>query len=42
MEYIPGSTLRSTMSADGFYSDEDLSRKLPILDWPVLAVGHYS
>lgn len=38
MEYIPGSTLRSTMSEDGFYPDEDLTREwlmyyfFPVLD----------
>jgi serine/threonine-protein kinase len=38
MEYIPGSTLRSTMSEDGFYPDEDLTRQwlmyyfFPVLD----------
>jgi serine/threonine-protein kinase len=38
MEYIPGSTLRSTMSEDGFYPDEEPTRAwlldcfLPVLD----------
>jgi len=38
MEYIPGTTLRSTMSAEGFYPDEDRIREwltkyfLPLLD----------
>ncbi len=38
MEYIPGSTLRSTMSEEGFYPEEDLSRSwvadyfLPVLE----------
>ena len=38
MEYIPGGTLQSTMSKDGFYPEEDLTRDwllnylLPILD----------
>jgi serine/threonine protein kinase len=37
MEYVPGGTLRSTMSEEGFYPDEDLTREwladyfLPIL-----------
>ncbi|MDY6986566.1 MAG: protein kinase [Thermodesulfobacteriota bacterium] len=37
MEYVPGSTLRSTMSEDGFYPDEEASRSwihdyfLPVL-----------
>jgi serine/threonine protein kinase len=38
MEYVPGGTLRSTMSKDGFYPEEDLTREwllnylLPVLD----------
>jgi serine/threonine protein kinase len=38
MEYIPGGTLQSTMSKDGFYPEEDLTRDwilsyfLPVLD----------
>jgi len=38
MEFIPGSTLRSTMSEEGFYPEEDLIREwlmeyfLPVLD----------
>lgn len=38
MEYVPGGTLRSTMSDEGFYPDEDRSREwissyfLPVLD----------
>ncbi|HOV87927.1 MAG TPA: bifunctional serine/threonine-protein kinase/formylglycine-generating enzyme family protein [Syntrophobacteraceae bacterium] len=38
MEYIPGGTLRSTMSAEGYYPDEERTREwltlyfLPILD----------
>lgn len=38
MEYVPGGTLRSTMSEDGFYPEEDLTREwlteyfLPVLD----------
>jgi serine/threonine protein kinase len=38
MEYLPGGTLRSTMSKDGFYPEEDLTREwvldyfLPVLD----------
>jgi len=37
MEYVPGGTLRSTMSKDGFYPEEDLTREwikdffLPVL-----------
>jgi serine/threonine protein kinase len=38
MEYVPGGTLHSTMSKDGFYPEEDLTREwllnyfLPVLD----------
>ncbi|MFC1863210.1 bifunctional serine/threonine-protein kinase/formylglycine-generating enzyme family protein [Thermodesulfobacteriota bacterium] len=38
MEYVPGGTLRSTMSEDGFYPEEDLTREwlinyfLPVLE----------
>ncbi len=38
MEYVPGGTLRSTMSEDGFYPEEELTREwlvqyfLPVLD----------
>ncbi|MBW1999652.1 MAG: protein kinase [Deltaproteobacteria bacterium] len=38
MEYVPGGTLRSTMSEDGFYPEKDLTREwlmeyfLPVLD----------
>ena len=38
MEYVPGGTLRSTMSEEGFYPEEDLTRDwlneyfLPVLD----------
>jgi serine/threonine protein kinase len=38
MEYVPGGTLQSTMSKDGFYPEEDLTRDwivsyfLPVLD----------
>ena len=38
MEYVPGGTLRSTMSEDGFYPEEDLIKEwllkyfLPVLD----------
>ena len=38
MEYVPGGTLRSTMSEDGFYAEEDLTREwlikyfLPVLE----------
>ncbi|MBW2064478.1 MAG: protein kinase [Deltaproteobacteria bacterium] len=38
MEYVPGGTLRSTMSEDGFYPEEDLTKEwlreyfLPVLD----------
>jgi serine/threonine-protein kinase len=38
MEYVPGGTLRSTMSEDGFYPEEDLTRDwlrkyfLPVLE----------
>lgn len=38
MEYVPGSTLRSTMSDEGFYPEEDLTRDwinkyfMPVLD----------
>ncbi|PKN61671.1 MAG: serine/threonine protein kinase, partial [Deltaproteobacteria bacterium HGW-Deltaproteobacteria-15] len=38
MEYVPGGTLRSTMSKEGFYPEEDLTREwikdffLPVLD----------